>query len=90
LAAGATIIRGPQDALDLLFGRGARTAPARARAALTEELEGVLQRVSDGHDTIAALGRVGLSADQALGSLSALELAGYIRREAGGRYGVVP
>jgi DNA processing protein len=90
LARGATIIRGPQDVLDLLFGRGARAAPARARVALTDELEGLLQAVADGHDTIAALARVGLPADQVLAALSALELTGYVRREAGGRYRVVP
>lgn len=90
LRRGATIIRGPQDVLDLLFGSGVRTAPAQARAALSDELDGLLQKISDGHDTIAALARVGVSADRALGSLSALELAGYVRREAGGRYRVVP
>ncbi len=90
LARSATIIRGPQDVLDLLFGRGARTAPEQARAALTGELERVLRMVGDGHDTIAALARAGLPADQALTALSALELAGYARREAGGRYRVVP
>ncbi len=90
LARGATIVRGPQDVLDLLFGRGARTAPATARAALTDDLEAVLQKISDGHDTIAALARAGLPADQTLSVLSALELAGYIKREAGGRYMVVP
>ena len=90
LARGATIVRGPQDVLDLLFGRGVRTAPAQARAALADDLERVLRKISDGHDTIAALARAGLPADQALTALSALELAGYIRREAGGRYMVVP
>ena len=90
LARGAAIIRGPQDVLDLLFGRGARTAQAQARAALSDELERVLRQISDGHDTIAALARVGLPAEQALTALSSLELAGYVRREAGGRYRVVP
>src|SRR5213078_4247359 len=36
LARGATIIRGPQDVLDMLFGRGARAAPARSRMGLSE------------------------------------------------------
>ncbi len=89
LAKGAAIIRGPQDALDLLFGSGIRLASHRSRAALTSDLERVLQAVGDGHDTIAGLARAGLAADQGLAALSALELAGYVRREAGGRYRVV-
>jgi DNA processing protein len=90
LARGAAIVRGPQDVLDLLFGRGARTASPRSRVALTGELEELLRIISDGHDTIAALARAGQRPDSALVSLSALELAGYIRRDAGGRYRVVP
>jgi DNA processing protein len=90
LAGGAAIIRGPQDVLDLLFGRGAREAPAQARVALSDVLERVLRGISDGHDTIAALARMGLPAEEALTALSSLELAGYVRREAGGRYRVVP
>lgn len=90
LANGAAIIRGPQDVLDLLFGQGVRLAPSRSRAALTSELGNVLQAVGDGHDTIAGLARAGVEADHGLAALSALELAGYVRREAGGRYRVVP
>jgi predicted Rossmann fold nucleotide-binding protein DprA/Smf involved in DNA uptake len=36
------------------------------------------------------LASAGIAADQALSALSALELAGYVRREAGGRYVAVP
>jgi predicted Rossmann fold nucleotide-binding protein DprA/Smf involved in DNA uptake len=90
LAGGATIIRGPQDVLDMLFGRGVRAAPARSRMALTGELAAVLKTIGDGQDTIAALAREGVAADRALAALSALELGGYVRREAGGRYRVVP
>jgi DNA processing protein len=90
LANGAAIIRGPQDVLDLLFGSGVRLAPRRARVALTSEEARVLQAVGDGHNTIAGLARAGLEADQALATLSALELTGYVRRETGGRYRLVP
>jgi DNA processing protein len=90
LANGATIIRSPQDVLDMLFGRGARAATTRSRVALSEELERVLKAIGDGHDTVAGLAGVGLAPDGALAALSALELAGCVRREAGGRYSVVP
>jgi DNA processing protein len=90
LVRGAKVIRGPQDILDLLFGRGVRVAPSVSRAPLTSELRWVLQAVGDGDDTIAALARAGLEPEEGLAALSALELAGYVRREPGGRYGVVP
>jgi DNA processing protein len=90
LAAGAAIVRGAQDVLDLLFGRGVRVAPGRTRVPLSSEHEWVLRAIGDGHDTIAGLARAGLDADQGLAALSALELAGYLHREAGGRYRVVP
>jgi DNA processing protein len=90
LADGAAVIRGPQDVLDAVFGAGVRSAGDAARQALDPQLIPVLQAVGDGHDTIAALARAGVAPDQGLAALSALELAGYVRRGAGGRYEVVP
>jgi len=89
LAAGAAVVRGPQDVLDALFGAGVRSAPDSSRDALEPELRRVLDAVGDGHDTIAALAQVGLTPDAGLVALSALELAGYLRREPGGRYLVI-
>jgi DNA processing protein len=90
LGAGAEVIRGAQDVLDALFGHGARQLPARARARLEPDLERLLAAIGDGADTIAALARAGLEAESGLAALSALELAGYVRREAGGRFSVLP
>jgi DNA processing protein len=90
LAGGAATIRGPQDVLDALFGAGVREPSLGARPALPGELEQVLSAIGEGHDTVAALGRAGVLPGQALAALSALELTGYVRREAGGRYLVVP
>lgn len=90
LAEGAEIVRGPHDVLDALFGAGVRSACSGARESLEPELERVLHAVGDGHDTVAALAQVGVAADRGLAALSALELAGYVRREAGGRYVAVP
>jgi len=90
LAHGAELVRGAQDVLDVLFGAGVRGASTRDRAGVAPELESMLAQVADGADTVATLARDGLTAEQTLAALSALELAGYLRREPGGRYVVVP
>jgi DNA processing protein len=90
LARGAAVVRGPQDVLDAVFGAGVRSVRDRARGELAPELERVLAAVGEGNDTVAALGLIGVAPDAGLAALSALELAGYVRRQAGGRYTVVP
>ena len=90
LAAGARIVRGPQDVLDALFGAGSRTAPARQRPPLEADLWRLLAAIGEGHDTAAALARSGLSPAVGLAALAALELGGYVRREPGGRFAIVP
>jgi DNA processing protein len=95
LRAGARLVEGPEDVLEGLFGA---EAPAAAgdrvrrggRAALEPPLQTLLDALAEGHGTAAALVHAGLDADAGLAALAALELAGRIRREAGGRYGVVP
>ncbi len=90
LADGAYVVRGPQDVLDQLFGAGVRGAAAEARAALTPELRRLLAAIGDGADTAGALHRAGVAAQEGLTALAALELAGYVRRGAGGRFHVIP
>jgi DNA processing protein len=91
LSAGATLIRGPQDVLDALFGVGARElVPSVARPALDGRHETLLRAFGDGYETAAALALAGFGAGEGLAALSSLELSGYLRRETGGRYTVVP
>jgi DNA processing protein len=90
LADGATVVRDAQDVLDELFGAGARTALLDDRPELSEELSVLLAGLADGHGTAAALVRAGFEPEQGLGALASLELAGYVRREPGGRYAVIP
>jgi len=90
LAAGAHVVRGPQDVLDVLFGAGVRIAPPAGRPDLAPELRPLLAAIGEGHDTAAALTAAGLAPHDGLAALAALELAGYVRRESGGRYSVVP
>jgi DNA processing protein len=90
LAAGANFIRGPQDVLDQLFGEGVRRMPAAKGPDLAPEMRVLLSAIAEGHDTAAALERAGFPAQQGLAALAALELAGYVRREPGGRFAVRP
>ncbi|MBV8940626.1 MAG: DNA-protecting protein DprA, partial [Solirubrobacterales bacterium] len=90
IRSGATLIRRAQDVLDELFGERVVTHREAVRAPLREELERLLCAVGAGHDTIAALGQSGFRPEHALAGLSELELCGYVRREPGGRFLVVP
>jgi DNA processing protein len=90
LANGAAVVRGPQDVLDALFGVGVRAAADDDRPELTEELALLLAGLADGHGTSTALIRAGYEPEEGLAALASLELAGYVRREVGGRFAVIP
>jgi DNA processing protein len=90
LAAGAHVVRGPEDVLDTLFGPGTCSVSVEKREDLAPELSRLLTAIAEGHDTPAALASAGVAPEQGLAALAALELAGYVRRQAGGRFSVVP
>jgi DNA processing protein len=90
LADGGRVIRGPQDVLDAIFGEGVRTAAADSRPELDDELRSLLQAIANGRDTAAELAGAGVAPELALVGLASLELSGYIRRGAGGRFAVIP
>jgi DNA processing protein len=87
LKSGACLVRDPRDVLDHLFGVGVRPAPD-PRAEPPAELRPLLVAVAEGHDTMAALARAGFDPTAGLRGLAALELGGYVRRGAGGRFTV--
>jgi DNA processing protein len=89
ISGGAHVVSSAQDVLDLLFGAGARITPADDRPQLSDAQRTLLQAIAAGHDTPAALLRQGFVAEQPLAALAWLELAGYIRRGAGGRFTVM-
>ncbi len=90
LADGAQLVRGTSDVLDSIFGAGARCPHPDERPELEPEQRAVLQAIEDGRDTPGALTRAGVGPAQSLAALASLELAGYIRREAGGRFALLP
>ncbi len=86
---GAYVVRGAQDVLDVLYGAGHATAGSGARARNSRRSCGCCWARSPTATTrTAALAQAGVPADQGLAALAALELAGYVRREAGGRFSV--
>jgi DNA processing protein len=90
LAGGAQIVRDAQDVLDHLFGAGRRRALSDERPPLSGELADVLGAIAGGRDTAGALAADGIAPERTLAALAALELAGYVRREVGGRFSVTP
>jgi DNA processing protein len=101
LMGGASLVRDPQDVLDLLHlpasaGRRAQPHGSRALApghttaatsdGLTPRLRATLERVGSGCDTPDKLARAGLDPGEALLALSELELLGLLTRGDGGRY----
>jgi len=90
IADGDAVVRSPEDVLASLFGSEVRAVAEERRAPLSPELAALLEAISDGVDTTAALTGRGFDADEGLALLASLELGGYVRREAGGRYSVLP
>lgn len=101
LKAGAELVRGPQDALDLVAGTVAVTAPAVIGAGprlterpeptppppdLTPELRRVLSRIERGAGSLAELITDPTDGLAVAGALGELELRGLVRRVFGGRY----
>lgn len=86
LAAGAHLVRGASDVLELLFGAGHVPAPPAPPPALAPRLAEVLGAVSAGAETAGDLLATGVALPDALAALGELELLGRVRRGPGGRY----
>jgi DNA processing protein len=88
LADGAHVVRGARDAVELLPGVDA-TRYAGSRAQPPEELRGLFAAIADGVDTTDGLQGAGFGLSETLAGLASLELAGHVRRQAGGRFTIV-
>jgi DNA processing protein len=87
LHAGAAVIRGPRDVLDLVFGADSPRLPDPVELPpLDPAQRRLLDAVERGQGTIAELARTMEEAQTASRALSQLELLGLIRRGFGGRY----
>lgn len=90
LADGAFVVRGAQDVLDALYGVGVRAAVTEERPALADDAREVLRALAAGTDSADALTAAGVASGRTLPTLAWLELSGYIRREPGGKFAVIP
>ncbi len=90
LAEGTAVVRGAQDVLDRLYGVGARVASRARRPALQPDRQRLLDAVGAGAETVGALAAAGFEPDGLLVDLAALELDGWLRRDAGGRFVAMP
>jgi len=86
---GALVVRDAGDVLDLVLGPGIRPARAPRDPALEPRLARMLDAVASGRDTLGALASASSEAAEAMVALAELEILGYLRRGAGGRYTVV-
>jgi len=87
LHAGAAVIRGPRDVLDLAFGADATPLPdPEPLPPLQPAQRRLLDAVERGRGTVAELASTMEEARAASRTLSELELLGLVRRGFGGRY----
>ncbi len=85
LRAGARLVRGAQDVLDVLYGVGVREAP-QEHPILEPRLRATLAQVGAGRDTLAKLLATGAREQETLTALAKLELSGAVVRGDAGRY----
>jgi DNA processing protein len=96
LMQGAPLVRDAGDVLDLLANAYPAEGPRRAteaaggagahRSPLGPQLEGLLEQVGAGRDTLGRLAARGDGAGETMAALSELELMGLLGRGDGGRY----
>lgn len=83
---GAVLVRGAQDALDLLYGVKQWTPPQPDLPPLDPRLRSVLEQIGEGNDTLPKLSARRESTGAVLRALAELELRGLVVRGDGGRY----
>jgi DNA processing protein len=83
---GATLVRGAEDVLDIVYGVGCGPRPGAQEISLRPELRAVLDAVEAGDGLPAAGARSGLAPGDLRAALGRLEALGLVRRDGMGGY----
>ena len=89
LKTGGHLIAEPVDVFIALFNQERRPPPELTRPH-DPALVPLFEAIADGYELPSAFAEAGLEADEGLARLAELEMGGYVRRQAGGRYCIVP
>jgi DNA processing protein len=89
LKRGGELVRNAADVLTALDHDEPLEALPRPRPE-EPQLAALFESLADGYALPEALAEAGLDAERGLAALAALEMGGYVRRQAGGRYTIVP
>ena len=87
---GAHLVAEPNDVLKVLLEDPPRLRPPGLDRPEDPSLIPLLEALADGYEIPDAFTEAGLDAEGGLAALASLEIGGYVRRQAGGRYTVVP
>ena len=89
ITGGARLVSGAEDILDAVYGAERAGVAIDCRPSLDSVHAALLEALALGEDAALAAARAGVSPQDGLAGLAWLELSGYVRRGAGGRYTVV-
>jgi DNA processing protein len=90
LRSGAYLVAEPFDILKAVFEDRRTLRPPGLDRPGDPTLIPLFDALADGYELAEAFGEVGLDAERGLAALASLEIGGYVRRQAGGRYTVLP
>jgi DNA processing protein len=86
---GGELVRGADDVLTAVDPERSPPVPRR-ESPDDPQLAALFEALADGYELPDALTQAGFDAERGLAALAALEMGGYVRRQAGGRYCIVP